>query len=175
NPAQVRNDLGYFGDFGVRGMGYDVIDLQAQIKKILAVNRYWNLSIAGIGTLGSALMKPQNILASNFKCVAIFDNDPNKIGKVTPTGLKIRDTHEIHHTARELKIEIGVITTPPSAAQNLADLFLDAQVNAILNFSPTRIRVPDYCFVENIDFTLKLDMLTFKLHHEQTPQGINAS
>ncbi|GAH23002.1 unnamed protein product, partial [marine sediment metagenome] len=62
NPAQVRKDLGYFGEFGVRGMGYDVIDLQAQIKKILAVNRYWNLSIAGIGTLGSALMKPQNIL-----------------------------------------------------------------------------------------------------------------
>lgn len=163
NPAQVRKDLGYFGEFGVRGVGYDVIDLQKQIKEILAVNRDWNLGIAGIGNLGSALMTHQNLSGRGFKCVAAFDNDPNKIGKITPSGLEIKDIKELDRAVEKLEIEIGVITTPASAAQRVADLFLEAHVKAILNFSPTRICVPECCLVENIDFTVKLDILTCKL------------
>jgi redox-sensing transcriptional repressor len=169
NPAQVRKDLGYFGEFGVRGVGYDVIDLQTQIKKILAVNRDWNLCIVGIGNLGSALMQHQNLPARGFKCVAVFDNDPRKIGKTTPTGLKIMDIRELDQAVKELDIEIGVITTLASAAQGVADLFLKAGVNAILNFSPGRIRVQDNCLVENIDSTIKLDILTYKLHNKIEP------
>ncbi|HIJ20063.1 MAG TPA: redox-sensing transcriptional repressor Rex, partial [Deltaproteobacteria bacterium] len=63
--------------------------------------------------------------------------------------------------------EIGVIAAPPSAAQKIADLFLEARVNAILNFSPIRISVPECCLVENIDFTVMLDVLTYKLNHEK--------
>ena len=166
NSAQVRKDLGYFGEFGVRGVGYDVIDLQAQIKKILAVNREWNLGIVGIGNLGSALMQHRNLPTRGFKCVAAFDNDPHKIGKVTPSGLKITDIKNLNQVVEELNIEIGVITTPASAAQAVAGLFLQANVNAILNFSPTRISVPECCLVENIDFTVKLDMISYKLRHE---------
>jgi redox-sensing transcriptional repressor len=166
NPAQVRKDLGYFGEFGVRGVGYDVIDLQKEIKKILAVNREWNLGIVGIGHLGSALLQHRNLLDRGFKCIAAFDNDPLKIGKRTASGLKIRDIDELKQAVGELDIQIGVITTPPSAAQNIADHFIEAQVNALLNFSPTRIEVPDCCLVENIDFTLKLDMITYRLHHD---------
>lgn len=169
NPAQVRKDLGYFGEFGVRGVGYDVIDLQTQIKKILAVNRDWNICIVGIGNLGSALMQHRNLPTRGFRCVAVFDNDPAKIGKTTPTGLKIRDIRELSQAVEELNIEIGVITTLASAAQGVADLFLKAGVNAILNFSPGRIRVRDYCLVENIDFTIKLDILTYKLYHKTGP------
>lgn len=167
NPAQVRKDLAYFGEFGVRGVGYDVIDLQREIKRILAVNRDWNLGIAGIGNLGSALMQHQNLSARGFRCVAVFDNDPQKIGRPTPSGLTIRDIRDMDQVADELNIEIGVITTPPSSAQSVAELFLDANVKAILNFSPARIRVPDCCFVENIDFTVKLDLITYKLHHKE--------
>ena len=163
NPAQVRKDLGYFGEFGVRGVGYDVIDLQTQIKKILTVNRERNLGIIGIGNLGSALIQHQNLLDRGFRCVAAFDNDPHKIGKTTTLGLKIHDIRDLEPTVKDLDIEIGVITTPPSAAQHAADLFLKAHVNAILNFSPARICVPDCCLVENIDFTIKLDILTYKL------------
>jgi len=166
NPAQVRKDLGYFGEFGIRGVGYDVRDLQVQIKKILAVNRDWNLAIAGIGKLGSAILQHQNLYIRGFKCVAAFDNDPSKIGKVTQTGIVIRDINEIDKAARDLDIEIGVITTPASAAQSVAERFREAHINAILNFSPTRISVPDCCLVENIDFTVTLDMLTYKLCHE---------
>jgi len=164
NPAQVRKDLGYFGEFGVRGVGYDVIELQVQIKKILAINRDWNLAVAGIGQLGSAFLEHQNLAARGFHCVAAFDNDPEKINQPTSSGLIIRDIEEVNEMAEALNIEIGVSTAPPSAAQMVADHFLDAGVNAILNFSPVRILVPDCCMVENIDFTVKLDILTYKLH-----------
>jgi redox-sensing transcriptional repressor len=166
NPAQVRKDLGYFGEFGIRGVGYDVRDLQAQIKKILAVNRDWNVGVAGMGNLGSAFMEHQNLATRRFKCVAAFDIDSRKIGKRTRSGITIRDIGELETAADELDIEIGVITTPPQAAQRVADLFLKSQVNAILNFSPTRISVPDCCLVENIDFTVRLDILTYQLRNE---------
>ncbi|RLB11905.1 MAG: redox-sensing transcriptional repressor Rex [Deltaproteobacteria bacterium] len=166
NPAQVRKDLGYFGEFGVRGVGYDVRELQNQIKKILAINREWNLGVVGIGKLGSALLQHRNLLARGFRCVAAFDNDPEKIGQLGPSGIRIRDIEELSRAVKELNIEIGVITTPASAAQYVADLFIEADVNAILNFSPARIQVPDCCMVENIDFTVRLDILAYKLHHE---------
>ena len=137
-----------------------------EIKKILAVNRDWNICIVGFGNLGSAIMQHQNLPARGFKCVAVFDSDSEKIGKKTPTGLKIMDVKDLVQKVKELNIEIGVITTIPSAAQSVADLFLKAKVHAIINFSPGMVRVPDYCVVENIDFTIKLDMLTFKLRQK---------
>jgi len=166
NSAQVRKDLGYFGEFGIRGVGYDVIDLQSHIKEILAINRNWNLGIVGIGKLGSALIQHHNFSARGFKCVAAFDNAPDKIGKRLPSGLKVRSIEELREAVVELDVEIGVITTPASAAQRVADFFLDANVNAILNFSPTRISVPGCCLVENIDFTVMLDVLVYRFHHE---------
>lgn len=166
NPAQVRKDLGYFGEFGIRGVGYDVRELQLEIKSILAVNRTWRMAIAGVGNLGSALLQHQNFRARGFHFVAAFDIDPNKIGKPLPSGLIIQDIRELKHLAEELEVEIGVITTPPTVAQEVADLFLTSNIFALLNFSPTQIHVPDCCLVENIDFTIKLDILTYKLKHE---------
>lgn len=167
NPAQIRKDLGYFGEFGVRGVGYDVRDLMSEIKKILDVNRVWHMGIAGIGNLGSAILQHQNFAARGYHFVAAFDKDPQKIGKRTISGLVIQDITEIKRAVGESRIEIGVITTPPSEAQGVADLFLGSKVNALLNFSPTRIQVPECCLVENIDFTVKLDVLTYKLKHER--------
>ncbi len=166
NPAQVRKDLGYFGEFGIRGVGYDVIELQTQIKKILSVNRDWNLGIVGMGNMGCAILLHRNLALRGFKCVAAFDNAPDKIGNPLPGGMKIRDIRELKTTIRELDIEIGVITTPVSEAQKAADLLLDGHVNAILNFAPTRIKVPDCCLVENIEFTVILDILAYKLRQK---------
>ncbi|MBN2126337.1 MAG: redox-sensing transcriptional repressor Rex [Deltaproteobacteria bacterium] len=166
NPAQVRKDLGYFGEFGIRGVGYDVIDLQHQIKRILAVNRDWNMGIVGIGNLGSSLVQHQNFPARGFHFVGAFDSDGKKIGRVIAPGLVIRDVKGLREAVKELNIEIGVIATPSSAAQEVAEMFMESSVNAILNFSPTQIHLPDPCWVENIDFTVKLDILTYKLKHE---------
>jgi redox-sensing transcriptional repressor len=169
NPAQVRKDLGYFGEFGIRGVGYDVIGLQSEIKKILAINRDWNICIVGIGNLGSALLQHQNLPARGFKCVAAFDNDPEKTGRTLPTGQKIRPITELPTAVEELDIKIGVITTIPSAAQSVADMLLRSEVYAIINFTPGMVHVPSCCMVENIDFTIKLDMLTYKLNKKSPP------
>lgn len=166
NPAQVRKDLGYFGEFGVRGVGYDVGDLQREIKRILSVNREWSMGIVGIGNLGSSLLQHHNFKARGFNFVAAFDSDPEKIGERVHPGFVIRDVRDLKDAIRELNIEIGVITTPPSGAQETADLFTEAEVDAILNFSPVELKVPQSCLVENIDFTVKLDILTYRLKHE---------
>ena len=166
NPAQVRKDLGYFGEFGIRGVGYDIKDLQAEIKKILAINREWKMALVGVGNLGSALFQHQNLYERGFNFVAAFDADSEKIGKTLPSGVVIMDIKDLKETVKKLDIDIGVIATPPSEAQRVADLLLDAGINAILNFSPAQIHVPDDCRIENIDFTLKLDILTYKLKHE---------
>ncbi|MBW1805258.1 MAG: redox-sensing transcriptional repressor Rex [Deltaproteobacteria bacterium] len=166
NPAQVRKDLGYFGEFGIRGVGYDIKDLQFEIKKILSINREWKMGIVGIGNLGTALLKHQNFPARSFHFVAAFDSDPDKIGIPLPSGHVIRDIKELKYTAKELEIDIGVITTPYSGAQEVADKFISAGVTAILNYSSAQMHVPRHCIIEHIDFTIKLDILTYKLKHE---------
>jgi redox-sensing transcriptional repressor len=166
NSAQVRKDLGYFGEFGVRGVGYDVRDLQTEIKKILAVNRGWNMGLVGIGNLGTALLKHQNFPDRGFRFVAAFDSSPDKIGKTLSSGFLIKNLKDLKKTSEALNINIGVISTPASGAQEVANKFVDAKIHAILNFSPVQIDAPDYCVVEHIDFTIKLDILTYKLKYE---------
>jgi len=166
NPAQVRKDLGYFGEFGVRGVGYDVIDLQAQIKKILSLNRDWNFGIAGMGNMGCAIFLHRDLALRGFKCVAAFDNSLDRIGMPLPGGMRIRNIRELKTAIRDLNIEIGVITTPASEAQGAADLFMEGHVNAILNFAPARIHAPDCCLVENMDFTITMDVLTYQLRQQ---------
>jgi redox-sensing transcriptional repressor len=124
------------------------------------------MGIVGVGNLGSALLQNQNFPARGFYFVAAFDSDAEKIGKNVFPGLVIRNVEKLKDTVEDSDIEIGVITTPASVAQGIADLFLEANVNALLNFSPTQLHVPEGCLVESIDFTIKLDILTYKLKHE---------
>jgi redox-sensing transcriptional repressor len=166
NPAQVRKDLGYFGEFGVRGVGYDVIELKRQIKQILSLDRDWNFCIAGMGNMGCAIFLHRDLALRGFKCVAAFDNSLDRIGMPLPGGMRIRDIRELKTAIRDLNIEIGVIATPASAAQGVADLFMEGHVNAILNFAPTRINAPECCLVENMDFTIMMDILTYQLRQK---------
>lgn len=166
NPAQVRKDLGYFGEFGVRGVGYDVRELMHQIKEILAVNRTWNLGIVGLGHLGTALVHHQNFPARGFHFVAAFDSDPEKIGQCIGPGLVIQHSKDIPEVSRKKAIQIGVIATPAPEAQAVADDLARGDIHAILNFSRTQIQVPEDCMVEDIDLTIRLDILTYRLKQE---------
>ncbi|MDY6881712.1 MAG: redox-sensing transcriptional repressor Rex [Desulfatiglans sp.] len=163
NPAQVRKDLAYFGEFGVRGVGYDVSVLLAEIKKILATDREWRLCIVGVGNLGSALVANENFGKRGYNVVAAFDSDPKKIGAILPCGLKIEPSKKIITAVTSLEIEIGVITTPPQTAQSVADLLMEAGIKAILNFAPIQVKAPECCTVENVDFTIKLEKLAYHL------------
>ena len=163
NPAQVRKDLAYFGEFGVRGVGYDVRDLLGEIKKILATDREWTLCIVGMGNLGSALVENENFKKRGYKFVAAFDADPMKIGRTLPCGLTIEPFNRIEKLVRDLQVEIGVITTRPHEAQRVADLLMDAGIKAILNFAPIQIRTSEGCEIENVDFAVKLENLAYHI------------
>ena len=167
NAAQVRKDLAYFGEFGIRGVGYYVRDLLQDIKRILGLNREWRMALVGIGDLGSALLSYKDFLKQNYKVVAAFDIDPPKvIGRVSE---KLGKPVEILHVSRmkevvkERKIDIGLITTPPSEAQNAANMLTEAEVKGILNFAPAHVTVPEGFVVKDVFFTTILDNLAYLL------------
>jgi len=163
NPAQIRKDLAYFGEFGVRGVGYRVGDLLNQIKEILGLNRPWNLGMVGVGNLGSALIRHANFLRHGYVFTAAFDVDPQKVGRRLPSGVVIKHLEEVDEVVKDRDVYVGVITTPSSAAQSVANQLVLAGINGILNFAPIQIQVPNCCHVENVDFTIKLDSIAYHL------------
>ncbi len=163
NPAQVRKDLAHFGEFGVRGVGYEVSKLLGEIKKILSTDREWNLCIMGLGNLGTALVENQNFRQRGYRFVAAFDSDPAKVGKRLPSGLVIQSVEKLPKLVKQLNIEIGVIATPPRQAQKAAELLFAAGIKAILNFAPIQLRSPECCVVENVDFSVNLENLAYHL------------
>ncbi len=167
NAAQVRKDLAYFGEFGIRGVGYYVKDLFSNIKKILGLNREWRMALLGVGNLGSALLSYKDFLKQNYKIVAAFDIDPSKvIGRVSEKlgkPVEILHINRLKEVGNERKIEIGLIAVPPSEAQSVANLLVDAEIKGILNFAPVQITVPDGFVVKDVFFTTILDNLAYLL------------
>jgi len=167
NAAQVRKDLAYFGEFGIRGVGYYVKDLLHDIKRILGLNKEWKMAVIGVGNLGSALLSYKDFLKQNYKIVAAFDIDPPKvIGRVSEKlgkPAEVLHISRIKEVAKERKIEIGLITTPPSEAQSVANLLVEAEVRGILNFAPAQITVPEGYVVKDVFFTTILDNLAYLL------------
>jgi redox-sensing transcriptional repressor len=170
NAAQVRKDLAYFGEFGIRGVGYYVKDLLSDIKRILGLNKEWRMALIGVGNLGSALLSYKDFLKQNYKIVAAFDIDPSKvIGSVSEKlgkPVEILHINRIKEVAKERKLEIALITTPPSEAQNVANLLVDAEIRGILNFAPAQITVPDGFVVKDVFFTTILDNLAYLLSNQ---------
>jgi len=167
NPAQVRKDLAYFGEFGIRGVGYYVKDLYEDLRRILGLNREWRLAIIGIGNLGTALLNFKDFLKENYKIVAAFDIKPEEVvGRVAEkVGKPVEILHpdRLKEVARERKIDIAIITTPPSEAQKVADQVVEANIRGILNFTPAQLRVPRGYIVKNVYFTTILDNLVYLL------------
>jgi len=163
NPAQVRKDLAYFGEFGVRGVGYEAQDLLREIKRILGTDRKWSLCIVGMGNLGISLVENDNFRKRGYLFVAAFDLDPRKTGTRLPCGLTIRSARSIPDQVRELGVELGIITTHYREAQRAAELLLKGSIKGILNFSAAQVRVPSCCIVENVDLSVKLENLVYHL------------
>jgi redox-sensing transcriptional repressor len=167
NSAQVRKDLAYFGEFGIRGMGYNVKELRFHIKKILGTNREWRIAIVGVGNVGSALLMYKGFLKKSYKIVAAFDLEPVKvIGHISEQmGKPVEILHidRLNEIVKARSIEIGMITTPASEAQKVANQFIEAGIKGILNFAPTQIRVPANVTLRNVFFTSVLDNLVYYL------------
>lgn len=167
NPAQVRKDLAYFGEFGIRGVGYYVKDLYEDLRRILGLKREWRLAIIGIGNLGTALLNFRDFLKENYKIVAAFDIRPEEVvGRVAEkAGKPVEVLHpdRLQEVAKERKIDIAIITTPPSEAQKVADQVVEANIRGILNFTPVQLKVPRGFIVKNVYFTTILDNLVYLL------------
>lgn len=174
NSAQVRKDLAYFGEFGIRGVGYYVKDLLSDIKRILGSNKEWRMAVIGMGNLGSALLSYKDFLKQHYKIVAAFDIDPPKvIGRVSEKlgkPMEVLHISRIKEVAKDRKIEIGLIATPPSEVQGVADLLVEAGIRGILNFAPAQITVPEGFVVKNVFFTTILDNLAYLLSNDRPPQ-----
>jgi len=162
SPAQVRKDLAYFGEFGTRGVGYNVKDLLKHTLKILGLNGKWSVVVLGAGNLGSALVSYRGFRERGFDIMGVFDNDLSKIGKRL-MDLEVMGTEKLDQVIRENNVKIGILTVPASAAQEAANQIINSGVKAILNFAPTVLSVPENVEVRDIDLSTRLEILTFHL------------
>lgn len=161
-PAQVRKDLAYFGEFGTRGVGYNVEALNQEIMSILGLNHRWNLILIGAGNLGSALSHYQGFVDRGFHIIGIFDNDIHKVG-LNLNGTPIYPISQLESFLQENQVEIGAITVPAEFAQDIADVLVDNGIKGILNFAPIVLTVPEEVQVRNVDLTVNLEVLTYNL------------
>jgi redox-sensing transcriptional repressor len=163
NAAQIRKDLAYFGEFGVRGVGYYVKDLRRHIREILGLNRQIKVIIMGAGNLGLALADYPGFRHDGFEIVALFDTAREKVGQYSRGGVVIRALKDLDKFVEREKVEIAAIAVPAAAAQSVVDLVVEAGVRAILNFSPGALRVPQGAKLKNVDLTVSLESLSFFL------------
>ena len=162
NSAQIRKDLAYFGEFGKRGLGYPVIDLSRELKKILGLDKKWSVIIAGAGNLGKALVKYKGFQKRGFIIKGIFDNSPIKIGKRLG-HIFIYNIKEIEKFIQTEKISIGIIVVPADSAQEVADKMATGGIKAILNFAPIHIILPPEIKIHNVDLAIEFEGLTYYL------------
>ncbi len=162
SAAQVRKDLGYFGQFGRRGVGYPVEDLAASLRHILGTHRLWPTALVGVGNLGSALLAYEGFKRRGFMISCAFDNDPQKIGRVINSVL-IRDVAEFSSAVCERGIRLGIIAVGARTAQTVVDMMIRAGIEGILNFAPTQVRVPDTVVLYAEDLAIRLEQITYHL------------
>jgi redox-sensing transcriptional repressor len=163
NSAQIRKDLATFGEFGVRGVGYEVSELQKHLTSILGLDRTRRVIIVGAGHLGQALADYGGFRSGGFAIAALFDNDARKIGTRTRTGVEVRDVAELAQTVDREAVEIGVIAVPASAAPSVSRRCVAAGLKALLNFAPVRLNPPAGVRVKNVDLKINLETLAFYL------------
>jgi len=166
NAAQFRKDLSYFGEFGKPGVGYNVVELQARIAKILKIDQLQPIIVIGAGNLGSALIGYPGLREHKFQIAAAFDRDPAKIGRVL-SDLIVRDEATLREVNSQIGARIAIICVPASAAQMVADEAIAAGVRLILNFAPLILRVPERVVVRNVSFLQELAVLSYHLSSDQ--------
>jgi redox-sensing transcriptional repressor len=171
NAAQVRKDLAYFGEFGIRGVGYYIKDLYDDIRTILGLSREWRLAIIGVGNIGASLLMFKEFLKANYKIVAAFDINPavvvGKVSEKIGRPVEILKPDRLKEVAKERKIDIVIITTPAAEAQRVADQVVAANIKGILNFTPSQIKAPAGIIVKNVYFPTTLDNLVYLLQSKR--------
>ena len=162
SPAQVRKDLAYFGEFGTRGVGYNVKDLRQHILRILGLSVDWSVTLVGVGNLGLALSSYKGFSERGFIITSIFDSDPSKVG--TSIGnVEVLPIEQLEVVVKQNRTQIGIVAVPAVVAQEIADQLIKSGVQAILNFAPVVLNVPPEIELRNVDLVVNLEVLTFNV------------
>lgn len=160
--AQVRKDLSFFGNFGRRGLGYNVLQLRRKIGEILGLTRQWRVALLGAGNLGLALFAYKPFRKQGFVIEAVFDSDPRKVGQ-TWEGVVIRHIEELHQVAQEAPFDLAIIAVPEAAAQSVTDAAVGAGIRGLLNFAPVKISVPAHVAQRDVDLSIAMESLSYAL------------
>ncbi len=161
--AQVRKDLTYFGQFGHPGIGYRVDELINEVRHILGTDKVWNVILIGAGNLGRALTTYKGFNAKGFALVAVFDNDPTKVGrKIGP--FQIQPLVELAATVQKHAVKLAVMAVPADNAQDVADQLVDAGIRGLLNFAPVSLSVPKDVALNAVDLAVQLEQLSFQVN-----------
>jgi redox-sensing transcriptional repressor len=167
NAAQIRKDLAYFGEFGVRGVGYYVKELRRHLRMLLGLDRTVRVAILGAGNLGFALADYPGFRQEGFAIVALFDTERTKIGRRSRGGVRIYDITEFRKIVQREHIDIAVVAVPADSAQSVVNTVVQAGIRAILNFSPGTLKVSPAVKLKNVDLTVSLESLSFFLAREE--------
>jgi len=170
SDAQVRKDLGFFGQFGYPGVGYRCDELIRAMRDILGTNHAWNVAMVGVGNLGHALLGYRGFGRQNFAIAAAFDADPAKVGQ-TIQGIRVQPLDELASTIREKDIRLGMIVVPADRAQEAADRLVAAGIEGIVNFAPVTLALPPHVQNVGVDLAIELEQLTFSVTSHLTKPG----
>ena len=160
--AQVRKDLGNFGQLGQPGIGYAVTALRAELRRILKIDRIWNAVVVGVGNIGRAILSYPHFAGRGFNVVGAFDADGGRVGE-TVAGVRILSMDELSTVITELDVRIGILTVPAEAAQDVAEEMTNAGIQGILNFAPVRLNVGDAAEVTSVDLSRSLEQLAYQV------------
>lgn len=161
-PTQLRKDLTHFGQFGTRGLGYDVAQLSKMISDLLGTNRLQPVVLIGVGHLGTALLSYRGFEEEGFEIVAAFDVDVDRHrekAKKTP----VFGMDRLGRVIRESGVRMAILTVPAAAAQEVANVLVEQGIAGILNFSPAMLSVPDHVMVKNVNLAIELENLSYFL------------
>jgi redox-sensing transcriptional repressor len=159
--AQVRKDFAYFGQLGVRGVGYYVKDLYVDLKKILGLVDVWEVILVGAGHLGSALLSYRGFQEYGFVISAVFDKHPEDLPEEIRSRHNVLPMEDLHEEVKSKGIKIGIVAVPGSAAEEVVDSLVRAGVQAVLNFAPIKLESRGGVKIRNVDLAVDLGVLSF--------------
>ena len=158
--TQLRKDLAHFGQFGTRGLGYNVEALVEVITGVLGTNSLLPVILVGVGNLGAALLRYRGFVKEGFEISAAFDADPNR-AKLVKANVPVMEVSLMAQFVNENNVKIAILAVPPETAQEVANNLVKAGVQALLNFSPTVLKTPDDVTVNSVDLALELEHLSY--------------
>jgi redox-sensing transcriptional repressor len=171
SAAQFRKDLSYFGEFGKRGIGYNVRDLRERIAHLLQIDEEQNVVLVGAGNLGTALIAYPGWRLYHFRIAAVFDKEPSKVGTAI-RRIPVLDIAGLEQANRTIQAKIGIMAVPAWEAQSVADCLVAAGVSGLINFAPVKLQVPEHVIVREVCFICELAVLSHLIQHpEAGPQS----